>query len=360
MTHEKATYLLDLSVGELEDLVQELGQKSFRARQIWRWLYVHLAGQFEDMTNLSVALRQKLAQHARCSALQALQEEVSADGQTRKVLLGLADGERIETVLMLYDERATVCVSTQVGCAIGCPFCATGQGGFRRDLSTGEIVEQVLYFARWLRDHGPAGLDRVGNVVFMGMGEPLANYEATWKAIETMHDPQGLNLGARRFTVSTAGLVPGILRLAEEDLPVNLAISLHAATDELRDQLVPVNRRYPLEELLRAVRAYLARTNRRVTFEYALIAGINTAITEAHRLADRLRGLLCHVNLIPLNPVPDSRWQPPPDHVVREWQLFLQRAHIPVSVRLERGTEIAAACGQLRGHSKAPKGKQSD
>jgi 23S rRNA (adenine2503-C2)-methyltransferase len=257
---------------------------------------------------------------------------------------------------MLYRERATVCVSTQVGCAIGCPFCATGQDGFRRNLSAGEIVEQVLHFGRLLQVAGQdwTGVTAVSNVVFMGMGEPFANYEATWAAVERLHDPDGFNLGARRMTISTAGLVPGILRLAEEALPVNLAISLHAATDALRDRLVPVNARYPLDQLFRALQIYVQKTRRRVSFEYALIAGVNDAPEQAHRLAARLKGFLGHVNLIPLNPIPQAEWKAPQRAAVESFRLILEQAHIPVSVRLERGVEIAAACGQLRHGPPAP------
>jgi 23S rRNA (adenine2503-C2)-methyltransferase len=366
------TYLLDLNLKQLEDWVKALGEKRFRARQIWRWLYVHLADDFAAMTSLSKELRERLDREATCSALSLVEETVSSDGLTRKGLFQLPDGERIEAVLMFYDltdpaaiptaglyERTTVCISTQVGCAIGCPFCATGQGGFRRNLSAGEIVEQVLYFARWLEHNHPIKerpgeeqRHRVTNVVFMGMGEPFANFNATWKAVECLHHPDGLNMGARRMTISTAGLVPGILRMAEQELQVNLAVSLHAATDELRNELVPVNRRYPLDELMRAVRAYTDRTSRRVTFEYVLIKGVNDALVQAHRLAERLEGMLCHVNLIPFNPIPNSDWQPADPSTVAAFQRILAQDHIPVNVRQERGLEIAAACGQLRAHAK--------
>jgi 23S rRNA (adenine2503-C2)-methyltransferase len=367
------TYLLDLNLEQLENWVKALGEKRFRARQIWRWLYVHLADDFAAMTSLSKDLRERLDREATCTALTMVEETASSDGLTHKALFELPDGERIETVLMFYDfesnsaatptagryERATVCVSTQVGCAIGCPFCATGQGGFRRNLSAGEIVEQVLYYARWLERNRPIEerpgeeqRHRVTNVVFMGMGEPFANFAATWKTVEFLHHPDGLNMGARRMTISTAGLAPGILRMAEEELQVNLAVSLHAATDELRDELVPVNRSYPLHELMRAVRAYIKRTNRRVTFEYVLIKGVNDALVQAHRLAERLEGMLCHVNLIPFNPIPGSGWQPADPATVAAFQRILAQSNIPVNVREERGLEIAAACGQLRAHAK--------
>jgi len=348
------TYLLDMAFPALAEFMARLGQPAYRARQLWRWLYVGLADDFEAMTDLPADLRRRLSQEATIHALHLLEEKVAPDGLTRKGLFSLPDGERLEAVLMLYRERATVCLSTQVGCAIGCPFCATGLGGFRRNLSSGEMVEQVLHFSRLLRDAGRdwTGVTQVTNVVFMGMGEPLANYEATLEAVRRLHDPTGFNLGARRMTISTAGIVPGILRLAEEDLPVNLAISLHAASDDLRDTLVPLNRRYPLDELFRALQAYTERTRRRVSFEYVLIAKVNDGPVHAQLLARRLRGFLGHVNLIPLNPVPGLAWQAPPRPVVEAFKGILEKAHIPVSVRLERGVEIAAACGQLRAQKK--------
>lgn len=347
------TNLLDLSLPQMEQWMEQLGEQPFRARQIWRWLYVHLADDLGEMTDLSAGLRERLQEIATCRVLTPLEEALSSDGLTRKTLFELPDGERIETVLMLYDRRATVCVSTQVGCAVGCPFCATGQGGFRRNLSSGEILGQVLHYARWLLRAGreSAGLTRVSNVVLMGMGEPLANYEATWAAVERLNHPQGFKLGARRMTLSTAGLVPGILRMAEEKLQVNLSISLHAATDELRDDLVPLNKRYPLDELMRACRAYLDRTHRRITFEYLLIAGVNDSAEQAYRLVERVSGLLCHVNLIPLNPTPGSSWRPSGARAVERFQDILDKARIPVTLREERGIDIAAACGQLRAHA---------
>jgi 23S rRNA (adenine2503-C2)-methyltransferase len=348
-------YLLDLDRPHLEQWLAALGQPAYRARQVWSWLYVKLADDFAAMTNLPADLRTRLSQEATLRALKLLEEKVAPDGLTRKGLFELPDGERIEAVLMLYQKRASVCLSTQVGCAIGCPFCATGQGGFRRNLSSGEMVEQVLHWARLLRLAGQdwTGVTEVSNVVFMGMGEPLANYQATWAAVERLHDPAGFNLGARRMTISTAGLVPGIRRLAGEKLQVNLAISLHAATDELRNRLVPLNKRYPLDELFRACQDYTGRTHRRVSFEYVLIAGVNDTREQAQRLAARLRGFLGHVNLIPLNPIPDSPWQAPERPAVEAFQSVLERAHVPVSVRLGRGVEIAAACGQLRAHAPA-------
>ncbi len=346
-------YLLDFNLDQLQQWLEEQGQPRYRARQLWRWFYVRLASSFSQMTDLPAPFREQLAQEATIQALSLQEEKVAPDGFTRKALFELPDGEKIETVLMLYRERATVCASTQVGCAVGCPFCATGQGGFRRNLSTGEIVEQILHFARMVRTTGEdwTGVTELTNVVFMGMGEPLANYDAVWGTVERLHDPDGFNLGARRMTISTAGLVPGILKLSEESLQVNLAISLHAATDDLRNQLVPVNKRYPLDDLFRACRTYVERTHRRVTFEYVLIAGVNDSREQARALAARLHGFLGHVNLIPLNPSPASDWSAPEAPAIETFKETLEKAHIPVSVRLERGVEIAAACGQLRAHA---------
>jgi len=280
--------------------------------------------------------------------MKPLEERVSADGLTRKVLFALRDNQTIESVLMHYERRHTACISTQVGCPLGCVFCATGQSGFVRNLTPGEIVGQVLYFARQLRDQGRGTNRPITNVVFMGMGEPLANYEATWQAIETLTHDEGFNLGARRITISTVGLVPGIQRLAEEGTQIGLAISLHAPTDELRDKLVPINRRYPLNQLMAACRHYVERTGRRISFEYALIQGVNDSLEQARQLARLLDGLLCHVNLIPLNPVPESPYQPSPRDRVLAFQAELNRLEVPNTLRVERGIDIQAGCGQLR------------
>jgi len=260
------------------------------------------------------------------------------------VLFSLPDGPTIESVLMHYKRRHTVCLSTQVGCPIGCPFCATGQAGFERDLSPGEIVEQVLYFARELQEAG----QRLTNLVFMGMGEPLLNWEATWKAVQALTDPRRFGLGARHITISTAGFVPGIEALTREGSQVGLAISLHAANDELRERLVPLNRRYPLEVLMEACRDYVKRTGRRITFEYALIEGLNDSPSHGQELAGLLSGLLCHVNLIPLNPTAECAWRGSPKDVVLAFQRKLLKEGVPVTARIDRGLDIQAGCGQLR------------
>ena len=355
----KPIALYDLSYQELTELLTSWGEPRFRADQVWGWLYRSLVDDVAGMKNLPQSLRERLAAETVLNLLEPVAEQESLSGQTRKVLFRLADGNTLESVLMLYDERRTACISSQVGCGMGCTFCATGQGGLARNLTAGEILAQVLYFARGLRaieiERAAAAGDRarleeqpVTNLVFMGMGEPLANYAATRKAIETLGDERGYNLGARRVTVSTVGLVPGIRRLAEEGLPVNLAVSLHAADDELRDRLVPVNRRYPLGELLPAVRAYAAKTGRRVTIEYALIDGVNDSVEQARRLSGLLEGLLCHVNLIPLNPTPGVALQPSPRETVDAFRNELEWAGIPATVRMRRGIDIEAGCGQLR------------
>lgn len=338
--------LLNLNKHALRDFIASLGEPAYRATQIERWLYRELVTDFEAMTNLRGDLRARLHQGARVGALRVIAEHSSADGMTRKALLQLDDGETIEAVLMLSAHptaaRRTVCVSTQVGCPIGCPFCATGQAGYVRNLTPGEIVAQVLHFARAVRP------DALTNVVLMGMGEPLMKFDVTWQAIESLTDPARFGLGARRITVSTAGEIPGIERLARAELQINLAISLHASDDALRDLLVPLNRKYPLRDVMRAARAYVAQTRRRVTFEYALMDRVNDTLEQARALARLLRGLLCHVNLIPLNPTRASPYQRSPHERVIAFEQILRDAHIPTTVRVERGIEIAAGCGQLR------------
>jgi len=358
--------LLDLTHAQLRELLTSWGEPPFRADQVWGWLYRSLVSDSNKMRNLPKELRARLGEAAYLQTLTPLAESVSADGLTRKVLFALRDGGTIESVFMRYERRRTVCISTQVGCPIGCPFCATGQSGFTRNLTVGEIVEQVLYFARQLiGDKGssltPYPLSPVPyplsltNVVLMGMGEPLLNYEATWQAIETLNDAKGFGLGARRFTLSTVGLVPGIQRLSQEKLQVGLAVSLHAPTDRLRDKLVPLNRRYPLRRLMAACWDYGQNTGRRITFEYALMEGINDSLEQAQRLGRLLQGSLlkvgcsCHVNLIPLNPTIGSPYQPSSRKMALAFQRELERQRIPTTMRVGRGIDIQAGCGQLRG-----------
>ncbi len=332
--HRRVPVALDLTPTDLARLLAE--EPPFRVRQVWRGLHQGLGP--EEMTDLPLSLRRRLAEQLP-GGLALGRRSVSDDGGTVKWLWVLGDGAAVETVLMHYPDRATVCVSSQAGCAMGCGFCATGQAGFRRHLTAGEIVEQVV---RARREALPR---RLSNVVFMGMGEPLANYGPTWAAIERLHDELGLS--ARHLTVSTVGLVPGIRRLAGERLPVNLAVSLHAANDALRDELVPVNRRWPLPVLMDACRAWVEAKGRRLSFEWALIDGTNDGASDAAELAALARPLAAHVNLIPLNPTPGYPTRGTPPAGVRAFRDHLRSHGVNATVRRNRGTDIDAACGQL-------------
>jgi 23S rRNA (adenine2503-C2)-methyltransferase len=314
-------------------------EPAYRAGQVWEGLYRR--GLLpEEMTDLPATLRAHLRSVLPLS-LNERWRRTSDGGQTVKWLWALADGARIETVLMHYGRRSTVCVSSQAGCAMRCQFCATGQAGFARHLSAGEIVEQVVVAGRAARPR------RLSNVVFMGMGEPLANYEAVWSAVRRIHDDVGIS--ARHLTVSTVGIVPGILQLAGENLPVNLAVSLHAANDDLRDELVPINRRYPLSVLADACARYVAATRRRLSFEWALIDGINDRSSDAQELAEYARPLRAHVNLIPLNPTPGYPAGGTAPEGVAAFAAQLRQLGVNATVRATRGVEIDAACGQLAG-----------
>jgi 23S rRNA (adenine2503-C2)-methyltransferase len=337
MVHHRGMVVpLDLTPAELA--AQLPGEPPYRAGQVWRALHRGLAP--EEMTDLPKALRRRLA-GALPAGLVEGRRSVSEGGDTVKWLWALPDGSAVETVLMQYPDRATVCVSSQAGCAMGCGFCATGQAGFRRHLTAGEIVEQVV------RARRSALPRRLSNVVFMGMGEPLANYGATWAAVERLHGELGLS--ARHLTVSTVGLVPGIRRLAGERLPVNLAVSLHAANDGLRDELVPVNRRWPLPPLMEACRSWIEARGRRLSFEWALIDGVNDRPSDAEELAALARPLAAHVNLIPLNPTPGYPARGTPPAGVVAFRDRLRRLGVNATVRRNRGTDIDAACGQLAG-----------
>jgi 23S rRNA (adenine2503-C2)-methyltransferase len=352
--------LLGLTFDELRAWLAKQNEPVYRAKQLNEAIYHALAPSFEQMSALPAPLRERLASQATIASPHVRALVAAKDGRTRKLLLELRDGRLIETVLMLYPAspegraRATVCVSTQAGCAYGCTFCATGQMGFERHLTAGEIVAQVLYFARELRERpwtAPGGqqIGHVTNLVFMGMGEPLHNYDNTLKALRILNMPEGLRIGARHMTVSTVGLVPGIMRLAEEPLQVNLAISLHAPNNEMRLRTMPVTRKYPIEQILAAVRGYVERTGRQVTFEYVLLAGVNDSDEQARELATLLAPLeqLGHVNLIPVNKT-SAGYQPPSGERIRSFRETLRAGGVSSSVRAERGDDIAAACGQLR------------
>jgi 23S rRNA (adenine2503-C2)-methyltransferase len=363
--------LYDLDAGQLEALVAEAGEPPYRARQLTHWLDTRRQPDPRAMTNLPGALRARLSERFAGAGLTLDRHQAGDDGWTHKLLFRLPGGDAVESVLMYYPPagsspdddweggprgRATVCISTQAGCAMGCTFCATGQLGFTRHLSVGEVVEQVARVSTMLPAlrPGPGAPDHLTNVVFMGMGEPFANQEATWGSAYRLH--QGFGLSARAITISTVGLVPGIRRAAAEPLRVNLAVSIHAASDDVRDRLVPLNRSWPIAELLEAVGDYVAAARRRVSFEYALMAGVNDDLEQAGRLGRLLAplrvpgsgGHAAHVNLIPYNPTPGTGFSPPSKAAVRRFRDAVAASGVPVSVRANRGVGIDAACGQLR------------
>jgi 23S rRNA (adenine2503-C2)-methyltransferase len=333
----------DLSFEQLEAQLATWGEPRYRALQIWQGIYRDLAAEPGAITTIPRPLRERLSAEISFSGLTPRIEARSSDGHTRKYLFQMADGREIETVLMGYATRRTTCISTQAGCALGCVFCATGQMGFRRNLSAGEIVEQVVWFARELK----AEDDRLTNIVVMGMGEPFHNYEATMEAIDRLNDPRGFNFGARRITISTVGLPPMIERFAAEKRQVNLAVSLHAATDALRTELLPINRKYPLATLFAAVRRYYDETHRRVTFEWALIEGKNDTPEQARALAAWVKGLPCHVNVIPLNPTRDYAGRATTRERASAFKAALENYGVPCTIRVRRGIDINAGCGQL-------------
>jgi len=323
-------------VVDIEELEKILASEpTYRLCQAKQALFQDLVTDWQQAIALPAALRAELTK--ACPLAISHQLSTSADGQTTKCLITLDDGEQIEAVLMRHDDRRTVCVSQQVGCALGCRFCLTGQMGFRRNLSVSEIVAQVLLFAR---------REKVTNIVFMGMGEPLLNYDNVLAAIRILNDPDGFNMGARRISISTVGIVPGIRRLAEENLQVNLAVSLHAPNDKLRSELLPVNGKYPLAAVLRAVDDYIKKTNRRVMVEYLLLAGINDSASCAQELATLLSGRLCFVNLISYN-VTAAQFKPSPPEKVRQFKKTLEGRGLTVTQRYRFGRNIKAACGQL-------------
>ncbi|WP_227766934.1 23S rRNA (adenine(2503)-C(2))-methyltransferase RlmN [Zhaonella formicivorans] len=343
--------LQGMSMEEYCLLFEDLGEQKFRAKQLFQWVYQKGATDFVQMSNLSKGLRQKLSQAVAITSLKIQRKLVSQQDDTVKFLLSLPDGETVETVRMSYTgresrDRHTVCVSSQVGCAMGCVFCATGLSGWKRNLTTGEIVGQVLTVQRDLRVNLPEA--KVTNVVFMGMGEPLLNYENVLKAIRILNEPAGLNIGLRRITLSTCGVVPQIKKLAQERLPIVLAVSLHAPTDELRNELLPINKKYPLQELMEACAYYIELTGRRITFEYALIAGKNDSRAHARALAKLLKGMLANVNLIPLNSVAETGLVRSGESRIKTFAKELEDAGIEAAIREEKGGDIEAACGQLR------------
>lgn len=333
-------YELDRSA--LAALLEEWGEPKFRFKQLWEWLYDKRVADYDAMTNLPQTLRDRLKAETVMGSLQVEMQQSSQDG-THKRLYRLHDGQLIESVLMPYDDhRRTACISSQAGCAMGCVFCATGQMGFARNLTSTEIFEQAMRFAQELAEEG----DRLSNVVLMGMGEPFHNYRAVMEAIRRLMDDLGI--GARHITVSTVGLVPQIRRFADEGLQVTLAVSLHKATDAERDDLMPINKKWHIADLIDACHYYVEKSGRRITFEWAAIAGENDTPEEAHKLGQLLSGLNCHVNIIPLNPTGGYAGQPADMDAINAFIGILETYNVPATVRVRRGIDIDAGCGQLK------------
>jgi 23S rRNA (adenine2503-C2)-methyltransferase len=338
-------FIYDLTLEQLQEWMKSNGLPTFRAEQIFDWLYVKRVNQFDEMTNLPKALRDILADQFEFVTLKEITRMQSADG-TVKFLFGLQDDNAVETVLMKHNYGNSVCVTTQVGCRIGCTFCASTLGGLKRDLAPGEIIAQVVKCQQLL----DPTRERVSSIVVMGIGEPFENYDALMNFLKVMIHEKGLNIGQRHITVSTSGIVPNIYRFADENTQINLAISIHAPNDKLRSKLMPVNRRFPFIEVMDALKYYWKKTGRRITFEYALIGGVNDQLEHAEELADVLNesGILCHVNLIPVNYVPERNYVQTPRELIFEFQRTLERKKVNATIRREQGGDIAAACGQLR------------
>lgn len=334
--------LKGLSLPELQECLISLGLPKYRGKQIYDWMYQRKVCCWEEMTNLPKELRQAFQDKGISLGCLSIVSQVRADDGTTKYLFELDDGATVESVYLPEVERHTVCLSTQVGCGMGCMFCATGQRGMIRNLSPAEIIDQLLQISRLTGT-------RISSIVVMGQGEPLLNYDSLFKAIKIFNDPQAIGIGARHITISTCGIVPGIKKMAEEPFQVNLAVSLHAADNQLRDYLMPINRKFPLEQLIEACRFYLTRTNRRITFEYTLIDEVNDRSIDLNNLIRLLSGMLCHVNLIPFNPIPNSILKRSKEDRIREFEVSLRQAHIETTIRKERGSNLAAACGQLQG-----------
>ena len=330
----------DYGLEELKEELKQIGEKPFRAEQIYKWLYAQKVKTFDEMTNLSEELRQKLKQEYTICNFNIIKKLESRDG-TKKYLFDLLDGNAIETVLMEYHHGKPICVSSQIGCKMGCKFCASTGIEFARNLTAGEIVEQILAVEQ---DTG----DRISNVVFMGIGEPLDNYNNVIKAIRIINEPKGLNIGARHISISTSGLVPKIYDLANENIPCTLSISLHATNNEKRSSMMPVNNAYPIEELIKACKDYILKTNRRISFEYALAKDNNDNLEDAKELVKLLKGMLCHVNLIPINKIENGKYTKSTNENIIKFRDYLNDHGIVATIRRELGSDIDAACGQLR------------
>lgn len=340
---QRKVNIKDLSLQELEEFVLQLGEKKYKARQLFKWIYDKGLTDFREMSDLSKTFRSKLVERASVGSLQKLRSVKSEDGTCEKFLFQLEDKERIESVLIKEKKRITLCISTQVGCALGCLFCATGKMGFKRNLTSGEMVDQIILIKRCLDS-----VERITNLVLMGMGEPLLNYENTSKAIKIIKSDLGLGFASRKITLSTAGIVPRIHQLAEEGLKVKLAVSLNAANDDLRSYLMPINKKYPIKKLLQAAKSYAHKTDQRMTFEYLLIKGVNDSKKDALDLSKLVRGVSCKINLIPYNRVSGIPFEKPDEERVKNFRDMLYPRCPAVTLRMSKGEDIQAACGQLR------------
>ncbi|MDD4879298.1 MAG: 23S rRNA (adenine(2503)-C(2))-methyltransferase RlmN [Candidatus Omnitrophica bacterium] len=352
---EKKEDIKDLSLDELKSRIRSLNEPPYRAEQVFEWIYKKGARSFGSMTDLPAKLRDYFTNKFFITGPEIIKKQVSRSDGTRKYLFKLNDGETVEGVLIPAKDRQTICLSSQAGCAFGCYFCASGLLGFKRDLRCGEILDQALAIQDDIGEakapagsKGPAGSKRITNVVMMGTGEPLTNYDNVIKAIGIMNSPQGLGIGARKITVSTAGYIPGMKRYMQEKGQFELSVSLHAADDIKRSRLMPINKKYPLSELIAVCREYTKEKGRIITFEYILIKDVNSSPTDAQNLAKLLKGLNCKVNLIPFNAVPDFKFAPPSNKDVENFQEILEKAGISSTIRSQRGADIDAACGQLR------------
>ncbi|MGE4282619.1 MAG: 23S rRNA (adenine(2503)-C(2))-methyltransferase RlmN [Clostridia bacterium] len=337
--------LKDFTMEELEQYFIEIGHQKFRAKQVFEWLHQGVTS-FDEMSNLSKDLRRELSERCFISTVDIVEKHQSKLDGTIKYLLGLKDGNFIESVVMRYKHGITICISTQVGCRMGCNFCASTIGGLIRHLSAGEIIDQVIFVQK---DIG----ERISNIVLMGIGEPLDNYDNVIKFLENVNHPAGLNIGYRHISLSTCGLVPEMLKLSQENMPITLSISLHAPNNEARSKIMPVNKSYSVEKIIEACKLYIQRTNRRITFEYALISGVNDSMEDARQLSSIIKGLLCHVNLIPINKIDERDYKKSSSKQIDLFKNMLEKSGISTTVRRELGGDINASCGQLRrGHTK--------
>jgi 23S rRNA (adenine2503-C2)-methyltransferase len=338
--------IFDVELTSLTNDLHDMGEAAFHAKQVWQGLYKNLFDDWKYFTSLSKTVRETFAGQYRIKSLAVVRQTNSKDGKTQKILFRLPDGKTIESVLMSSQKRNTVCISTQSGCAMRCSFCATGQMGLKRNLTSGEIIEQVVYFQRYLKEFNSS----ITNVVLMGMGEPFLNYLNVKRSLAILNNADGFGLGARHFTISTIGIPPVILDFANDFPQMNLAVSLHAPSNILRDELVPMNKTYPLERVISTCKDYIKISNRRISFEYVLLNGMNDSTENARELVGMLKGILCHVNLIPFNKIQNSNFQPSTSERTRNFFQLIENTGIPITIRQSLGQEIDAGCGQLAGH----------